>query len=390
MARLTCESIAKWFGSRAVLRDVDLEVGAGTVTAILGSSGSGKTTLLRVIVGFVAPDAGTVSIGGSPVAVAGRKPLAPDKRAVGYVAQEGALYPHLRVGQNVGFGLPRAERKKATRIAQVLELVGLGQDYMDRRPHELSGGEQRRVALARALAPRPRLVLLDEPFSGLDASLRVETREAVLRALAQEGSTAVMVTHDQAEALSMGREVAVLREGELVQTAVPEVLYRTPVDLDVARFVGEAVVLNGEARDGLVDCPLGVLDVLHPKLAGPVMVMIRPEQVRLARPTAGGGRDAATPDKRAIAARVLGHSLFGPDTVVKLALECASEVTVAARTFDRDLPRVGELVQVSVAGPIVTYPESPKPAKDLADRHSWVAHAGGTSTTAAVERESAA
>ncbi len=385
MAHLTCEAIAKSFGSRAVLRDVDLEVPAGTLTAILGSSGSGKTTLLRVIVGFVTPDAGTVTIGGSAVAVAGRKPLAPDKRAVGYVAQEGALYPHLRVGQNVGFGLPRAERKKATRIVEVLDLVGLGQDYMDRLPHELSGGEQRRVALARALAPRPRLVLLDEPFSGLDASLRVETREAVLHALGQEGSTAVMVTHDQAEALSMGREVALLREGELVQIAAPDVLYRTPVDLDVARFVGEAVVLNGEARDGLVDCPLGVLDVLEPKLAGPVKVMIRPEQIRLARPMAGGGRDAAPPDARATGARVLGHSLFGPDTVVKLALEGASEATVAARTFDRDLPEVGERVQVSVAGPIVTYPAPRKPAEDLADRDSWVlAPAEGTSTGAAL------
>ncbi len=400
MAQLTCEAIAKSFGSRAVLRDVDLEVPAGTLTAILGSSGSGKTTLLRVIVGFVTPDAGTVTIGGARVAVAGRKPLAPDKRAVGYVAQEGALYPHLRVGQNVGFGLCRAERRKVTRIVEVLELVGLGQDYIDRLPHELSGGEQRRVALARALAPRPRLVLLDEPFSGLDASLRVETREAVLHALAQEGSTAVMVTHDQAEAMSMGREVALLRDGELVQIAAPEVLYRTPVDLDAARFVGEAVVLNGEARDGLVDCPLGVLDVLEPKLAGPVMVMIRPEQIRLARPTAGGGRDAAAPDTRttagggrdaaapdarATAARVLGHSLFGPDAVVKLALEGASEVTVAARTFDRDLPEIGELVQVSVAGPIVTYPAPRKRAEDLADRASWVlAPTAGTLTEAAI------
>jgi len=283
MAHLRCESIAKSFGARAVLRDVDLEVPAGTLTAILGSSGSGKTTLLRVIVGFIAPDAGTLTIGGTAVAAAGRKPLPPDKRAVGYVAQEGALYPHLRVGENVGFGLARAERRKRTRIAEVLDLVGLGADYLDRRPHELSGGEQRRVALARALAPRPRLVLLDEPFSGLDASLRTETRAAVLHALAEEGTTAVMVTHDQAEALSMGREVAVLRDGELVQTATPAGLYRTPADLDVARFVGEAVVLHGHARGRAVSCPLGELDVLDPRLTGPVRVMIRPEQVRLAR-----------------------------------------------------------------------------------------------------------
>ena len=248
------------------MRDVDVEVAEGTLTAILGSSGSGKTTLLRVIVGFIAPDAGTVTIAGSIVAGGGRKPVAPDKRAVGYVAQEGALYPHLSVGENIGFGLPRGERKRGGRVVEMLELVGLGSDYAERRPHELSGGEQRRVALARALAPRPRLVLLDEPFSGLDAALRGETRAAVLHALAQEGATAVMVTHDQAEALSTGHEVAVLRDGELVQTASPEVLYRMPADLDVARFVGEAVVIAGNARGELVSCALGRLDVLDPRI----------------------------------------------------------------------------------------------------------------------------
>lgn len=152
MVHLQCDAIAKSFGARAVLRDVDLAVPAGTLTAILGSSGSGKTTLLRVIIGFLEPDAGAVTIGGLTVAVGGRKSLAPNKRAVGYVAQEGALYPHLRVGENVGFGLSRAERRSRTRIVEVLELVGLGADHLDRRPHELSGGEQRRVALARACA----------------------------------------------------------------------------------------------------------------------------------------------------------------------------------------------------------------------------------------------
>ena len=196
-AHLRCDAVAKSFGTRAVLADVDLDVAEGALTAILGSSGSGKTTLLRVIVGFIAPDGGTVSIAGSIVAGGGRKPVAPDKRAVGYVAQEGALYPHLSVAENVGFGLPRGQRKRGGRIVEALELVGLGADYGNRRPHELSGGEQRRVALARALAPQPRLVLLDEPFSGLDAALRTETRAAVVHALTQEGATAVMVTQDR-------------------------------------------------------------------------------------------------------------------------------------------------------------------------------------------------
>jgi iron(III) transport system ATP-binding protein len=360
-AHLSCEAIAKSFGARAVLRDVDLDVAEGTLTAILGSSGSGKTTLLRIIVGFIAPDAGAVAIAGSVVAGGGRRPVAPDKRAIGYVAQEGALYPHLSVGENVGFGLARRERKRGGRIVEMLELAGLGADYADRRPHELSGGEQRRVALARALAPRPRLVLLDEPFSGLDAALRAETRAAVLHALAREGATAVMVTHDQAEALSTGNEVAVLRDGELVQTASPDALYRTPADLDVARFVGEAVVLGGNVDGELVSCPLGRLEVLSPHLTGPAEVMIRPEQIMVGR---------AGPDPPGVArARVVRHTCFGPDTVLALELEGFRGLTLSARTFERDLPKPGELVVLSVRGPVVTYPTR---TPHVADRDSPV------------------
>src|SRR5271170_1000657 len=169
MAELRCEGLAKSYRGRSVLRDVDLEVPAGTLTAILGASGSGKTTLLRVIMGFVEADAGRVVVGGETVVEAGRVHVAADKRAIGYVAQEGALFPHLSAGENVGFGLARSERRRGARIVEALELVGLDGSYAERPSHELSGGEQRRVALARALAPRPRIVLLDEPFSGLDA-----------------------------------------------------------------------------------------------------------------------------------------------------------------------------------------------------------------------------
>ena len=217
------------------------------------------------------------------MAAAGGLHVAPDKREIGYVAQEGALFPHLTVAENVAFGLPRGERRNGSRTNEALDLVGLGSDYAARRPQELSGGEQRRVGLARALAPKPRIVLLDEPFSGLDAHLRAETREAVTSALAAEGATAVLVTHDQAEALSMGREVAVLRSGRLAQTATPTVLYRAPVDLDVARFVGDAIVVPGTARSGVVECALGRLRTPGTTAAGTVEVMIRPEQIRLVR-----------------------------------------------------------------------------------------------------------
>ena len=345
MAELRCEGLAKSYGAREVLADVDLVVPPGTLTAILGASGSGKTTLLRLVIGFIPADRGIVSVGGAVVADAGRVHVAADKRGIGYVAQEGALFPHLTVAENVAFGLSRADRKAASRTAEVLDLVALDRDYAGRRPQELSGGEQRRVALARALAPKPRLVLLDEPFSGLDASLRAETREAVVSALAAEGTTAVLVTHDQAEALSMGREVAVLRAGRLVQTDTPSALYRSPVDLDVARFVGDAVVLPGHAHAGTVECALGSLEAPGAAGTGDVDVMIRPEQIRLVRGGAGG-----------VAAEVVGHRYLGSETLVRLVLNDGTGVPIAVRTFDTDVPSDGEVVEVTVSGPVAVYP----------------------------------
>jgi iron(III) transport system ATP-binding protein len=345
MAELQCRSLVKSYGDRAVLDGVDLVVPEGTLTAILGASGSGKTTLLRVLIGFVAADDGVVSIGGKVVADAGRVHVPADKRAIGYVAQEGALFPHLTVAGNVGFGLPRSERRLGDRIAEALELVGLDRGYADRQPHELSGGEQRRVALARALAPRPAVVLLDEPFSGLDAALRAETRTAVLEALAAARATAVLVTHDQAEALSTGREVAVLRDGRLVQTASPDSLYRTPADLDIARFVGEAVVLPGDARGGGVACGLGTLRVRGEAVEGPVQVMIRPEQIRVERAAAGHG----------VVARVVGKSFYGAETVLRLELSDGSGTVVLARTFDGAGAAAGDEVSLVVDGPVAVY-----------------------------------
>ncbi len=357
MAELRCEGLAKSYGDRPVLSDIDLVVPEGTLTAILGASGSGKTTLLRVIIGFIPADAGAVSIGGRVVANASGINVPPNKREIGYVAQEGALFPHLTVAENVSFGLPRSERKRSDRVGEALDLVGLHRDYADRRSNELSGGEQRRVALARALAPRPKMVLLDEPFSGLDAALRADTRRAVVNALASEGTTAVLVTHDQSEALSMGREVAVLRAGRLVQAAAPADLYRSPVDLDVAHFVGEAVVLPASVRSGRVECALGSLLARGSEIEGPAQAMIRPEQIRLSHPRTPTA-EHGTPGRMA---RVVGHNYFGPDTMVQLELENLARTPVVARTFDQEVPAVGEVVELSVAGPVAIYPDSVDP-----------------------------
>ena len=329
---------------RTVLDGLDLSVAQGRLLAILGASGSGKTTLLRLICGFERPTAGTIAIAGRRVAGGGEW-VPPERRHVGYVAQDGALFPHLSVADNMLFGLRRAERT-AARVAQLLRLVGLPDDYGTRAPQELSGGEQQRVALARALAPAPRLVLLDEPFSALDAALRAETRRAVLEALHAAGATALLVTHDQSEALSMGDEVAVLRDGHLVQIAAPTELYRHPLDSALGRFVGDAVLLDGVAQGAGIQCALGELlrGVAGPD--GAVEVLIRPEQIRLLR-------DGTT----AACGTVADVTYYGHDASVRLTMDPAFGVaSLTARVSGYDVPAIGDRRAVRVEGEVVTYP----------------------------------
>ncbi len=343
MTDLTVRGVTKAYGAVGVLEGVDLHVAAGTLTAVLGPSGCGKTTMLRLIAGFDRPDSGTIELGGTTVAGDGRW-VAPERRGVGYVAQEGALFPHLDVAANITFGLPRRERRVEHRVAELLELVGLHPGLARRHPHELSGGQQQRVALARALAPRPAIVLLDEPFSSLDAALRDETRRAVATALAAAGSTAVLVTHDQAEALSLASQVAVLRDGRLAQAGSPSELYQRPVDPAVAVFVGEAIVLSSTVCGGRARCALGELDISSGCADGAATVVVRPEQLRLC--------DAAAAD--GIAATVTGVRFYGHDGAVTLRLSTGSEVT--ARLVGTGLPAIGQAVTVKVQGAVPAYP----------------------------------
>ena len=346
MTELAIDGLRKALGAQAVLRGLDLTVESGGLVAILGASGSGKTTLLRCICGFERVDEGAIRIGGAIVAGA-KTHVPPERRRVGYVAQEGALFPHLNVAENIAFGLPRRLRRERGRVDELLELVGLPRSYASRGPQQLSGGEQQRVALARALAPDPELVLLDEPFSSLDAALRADTREAVTAALAHAGATALLVTHDQAEALSTGRQVAVLRDGRLAQVATPEVLYRRPVDAELACFVGEAVLLPGMARGGHVACALGDLKLDGSAPEGEVEAMIRPEQIRLSPiGEATGAR-----------AQVMAVTFFGHDAEVRLSLSGADPpVALSARVLGHACPRPGDWVAVQVAGEVVAYP----------------------------------
>src|SRR3954453_9039636 len=286
MSSLTVQDVTKSFGATPVLSGVDLHVPSGSFTALLGPSGCGKTTLLRLIAGFDDPDSGTIAVDDTVVAGAGGS-IPARRRGIGFVPQEGGLFPHLSVAGNVTFGLPRRERRDDGRVRGLLALVGLDPALAPRQPHQLSGGQQQRVALARALAPRPSLVLLDEPFSSLDAALREDTRLAVAEALRARGAPAVLVTHDQAEALSMADQVAVMRGGRLVQLADPRTLYRPPTDLDVATFVGEAVVLDAAISTGCARCALGAVAVDPATPDAPPPIPLRPEHLRLAPPMDG-------------------------------------------------------------------------------------------------------
>jgi iron(III) transport system ATP-binding protein len=338
---VTISGVAKSFGSRRapvpVLHGVDLEVPAGRLVAVLGPSGCGKTTLLRVVAGFERADAGRVVVGGREVVGPGTH-VPPERRGVGVVPQDQALFPHLSVAGNVGYGVRRAER--TARVGELLELaglVGLG----DRMPHELSGGQQQRVALARALAPRPGVVLLDEPFGGLDAALRTSLRAEVRGILHASGTTAVLVTHDQEEALSVADLVAVMRAGRVVQAAPPADLYRRPVDLGVATFVGDAVVLPGTRSGETVDCPLGRLAAVPGAGDGPVTVVVRPEQVEV---VAVDGVPAVVTDRL----------YFGHDALVRLRL--GSGVLVSARTSSAAAAEPGQQVRVRARGPVLAFP----------------------------------
>jgi iron(III) transport system ATP-binding protein len=235
---ISLTGVTKRFGDATVLDGLDLEVPAGEITAVLGASGSGKTTLLRLIAGFERVDAGTLRVAGR-VVDDGRHVLAARHRGVGYVPQEGALFPHLTVRGNIAFGLRRNAQQS---VQKLLALIGLS-NLEERYPHELSGGQQQRVALARALAVAPALVLLDEPFGALDASLRGELRKDVARILAETGTTAVLVTHDQDEALALASQIALLADGVVTARAAPRVLYHNPPNPAAAAAIGQANLL---------------------------------------------------------------------------------------------------------------------------------------------------
>jgi iron(III) transport system ATP-binding protein len=336
MVRLS--DVSRSYGPVRAVKDLGLAVTRGEILALLGPSGCGKTTTLRLIAGFEPPDSGTVEVGGRTVAGPGTN-VPPEKRRVGMVFQDYALFPHLSVEQNVSYGLPNGKKGRVEEVLALTHLEGLG----DRMPHELSGGQQQRVALARALAPEPAVVLLDEPFSNLDASLRIRVRSEMREILRDAGATAVFVTHDQEEALSLADEVAVMMRGTLVQTGPPEKLYHRPATREVARFVGDANFLPGTVEDGHVRCELGTIPILG-DCEGEVEVMVRPEALVLR----GLPNGQATVENR---------EFYGHDQLLKLRLD--SGRMLRARLVGGPGFGTGERVAVDVWGAAPVFPKPP-------------------------------
>lgn len=336
-AALSVQGLTRRYGAMVAVNDATLSVAHGQFLALLGPSGCGKTTLLRLIAGFEQPDAGMITIGARTVVSPCGAGLPPEQRNVGMVFQDYALFPHLSVAQNVAYGLGRRSERNE-RTAALLELVGLAGTER-RMPHQLSGGQQQRVALARALAPRPALLLLDEPFSNLDAGLRQSVRAEVRDILHREEVTAVFVTHDQEEALSLADLVAVMLGGRVAQVARPRELYERPASREVASFVGAANFLPGQADGSTVTCAVGALPLARP-IHGAVAVLVRPEQISLQSSPNG-------------AHRIEARTYFGADQVLEVRLSDGSPVRVRLPAWHEFDP--AEAVAVSVRGPVVAF-----------------------------------
>lgn len=358
MSELQVRKVVAAYDASPVLHGVTFTVASGTLAAVLGPSGSGKSTLLRVIAGLHRPLEGAIVASGR-VLSGPRVDVPPQQRRIGLVPQDAALFPHLDVRANVGYGLPRRERG-GPRVDELLDLVGLA-GFASRMPGELSGGQRHRVALARALAPKPDVVMLDEPFSALDASLRGEVRAQVRQVLRSTGTTAVLVTHDQDEALSMADQVIVLAEGRLEQDGTPAEVYAQPRSPWVARFVGGAVTLHGVWRDGTAECALGTvpaeLGIGQTAAPGdPVELVVRPEHLGI--DVLGAGPASAAGGVPSMVRHV---QYFGHDAVVTLDLPGLEE-PIDARVIGGTEVRPDSEVAVSLHHPALAFSQAAEPS----------------------------
>ncbi len=327
--RLEISNITKAYGGRRVVDDLSLKVMPGQVTCLLGPSGCGKSTTLRIISGVEMQDSGEIRADGELICdTIFRVP--PEGRSIGMMFQDFALFPHLTVAENVAFGLKGlAARAREARVRELLEKVGMSH-YADAWPHQLSGGEQQRVALARALAPRPSLMLMDEPFSGLDNRLRDEVRDATLEVLKDEGAAVLLVTHDPSEAMRMADEIALMREGRIVQQGAPYNLYNAPVDKEAAAFFSDINVITGTVQGALTDTPFGQFLTPGVPDGTEVDIVIRPQHLKIDFDRAGRGPNP-TPSDGVPARGVVERARFlGNESLVDFRMEHDGSKLVAA------------------------------------------------------------
>ncbi len=315
--RVEIKNIVKDFGGRRVVDDVSLTVMPGQVTCLLGPSGCGKSTTLRIIAGVENQDSGTIHVDGKVVCDA-HVSLPPEQRNIGLMFQDFALFPHLTVAQNVAFGL--SGRKITDRVHVLLGKVGM-LSHIDDYPHQLSGGEQQRVALARALAPRPRIMLMDEPFSGLDDRLRDDIRDETLEVLKSEGTAVLLVTHEPGEAMRMADEIALMRNGKIVQRGAPYNIYNAPTDIEAAAFFSDINVIRGKVQGALTDTPFGQFLAPGVPDGTEVDIVIRPQHIKIEFDRAGRG-PSPTPVEGTAARGVVERARFmGASSLVEFRMD---------------------------------------------------------------------
>ncbi|WP_116131855.1 ABC transporter ATP-binding protein [Tropicimonas sp. IMCC34043] len=317
--RLEILSITRHFDGRDVVAGVSLTVAPGQVTCLLGPSGCGKSTTLRIVAGVDRQTTGRILVDGRVVADETRH-MPPERRGIGLMFQDFALFPHLSVGENVAFGLHGGLRANRARVVELLARVDLG-SFVEAYPHQLSGGEQQRVALVRALAPRPSIMLMDEPFSGLDNRLRDDIRDRTLSLLKEENTAVLLVTHEPDEAMRMADEIALMRAGRIVQQGAPYSIYNNPVDRAAAGFFSDINIVKGFSRGALTDTPFGrFLTPGHPDGAA-VEIVIRPQHLRIDFDRQGRG-PLATPSDGVAARGIVERARFmGRESLIEFRME---------------------------------------------------------------------
>ncbi|MDO5529562.1 MAG: ABC transporter ATP-binding protein [Paracoccus sp. (in: a-proteobacteria)] len=338
LPRLEVDGLTRCFGGRAVVDEVSFAVDAGEVACLLGPSGCGKSTTLRIIAGVDIQDAGAIRVDGAVIADDART-LPPEQRRIGLMFQDFALFPHLSVAENVAFGLPGGARANRARIEELLARVQMLRHF-DSYPHALSGGEQQRVALVRALAPRPRVMLMDEPFSGLDERLRDGIRDETLALLKEEGTAVLLVTHDPQEALRMGDQILLMRDGQIVQRGAPYNIYNAPVDRAAAAFFSDINTITARVEGALTRTAFG--EFLAPGVPDGTMVdiVIRPQHLKIEFDRAGVG-PAPTAQNGTAAAGVVERARFmGRESLVEFRLDHDGSI-LRASVPNVFLPRPG-------------------------------------------------